>query len=68
MGNSIGKLFRISSFGESHGKLIGILVEGCPAGLDLSEAAIQTALNRRKPASIASTTRLEDDRVESFPE
>jgi len=49
-GNSIGKEFTITTFGESHGKYIGVIVDGCPAGLPLSEADIQVELDRRIPA------------------
>ena len=49
-GNSIGKEFTVTTFGESHGKIIGAVVDGCPAGLPLSEADIQLDLDRRIPA------------------
>ena len=49
-GNSIGKEFTVTSFGESHGKYVGVIVDGCPAGLPLSEADIQVELDRRIPA------------------
>ena len=66
MGGSIyGKLFRVSTWGESHGKGVGVVVDGCPAGLELSEEDIQVYLNRRKPGqSKYSTPRKEDDEVE----
>ena len=65
MSDSLGKEFTITSFGESHGKLIGILVSGCPAGLAISESYIQKELDRRKPNdNAASTSRTEDDKVE----
>jgi chorismate synthase len=48
-GNSIGKEFTITSFGESHGKIIGVIIDGCPAGLQLSEADIQPELDNRIP-------------------
>jgi len=64
-GSVYGTLFKISTWGESHGKGIGVVVDGCPAGLPLSEEIIQTYLNRRKPgASKYSTPRKESDRVE----
>lgn len=64
-GSTYGTIFRISTWGESHGKAIGVVVDGCPAGLQLSEADIQPYLNRRKPGqSIYSTPRNEDDKVE----
>jgi chorismate synthase len=49
-GNSIGKEFTVTTFGESHGKHVGVVVDGCPAGLPLSEADIQVELDRRIPA------------------
>lgn len=65
MSNSIGKLFTFTSFGESHGKGIGGIVDGCPAGIVLDEAFIQQELDRRKPGqSSIATPRKEDDRVE----
>ena len=66
MGGSIfGKLFRISSFGESHGKALGVVVDGCPAGLPLSEEDIQPYLERRRPGkNLKMTRRKEGDRVE----
>ena len=48
-GSSFGNLFRITTWGESHGKAIGVVIDGCPAGLALTEADIQPFLNRRKP-------------------
>ena len=48
-GNTIGKLFTVTSFGESHGPAIGAIVDGCPPGLELSEADIQPYLDRRRP-------------------
>ena len=65
MSDSLGKVFTITGFGESHGKLIGILIGGCPAGLAISESYIQKELDRRKPNDNAtSTPRREDDKVE----
>jgi len=65
MGNSLGKLFTLNSFGESHGPCVGAVIDGCPAGLTISEADIQHELDRRKPGgSIATTARKEADRVE----
>lgn len=64
-GSGIGRLFRITTWGESHGKAVGVVVDGCPAGLALCEEDIQSYLNRRKPGTSAFTTpRKEDDRVE----
>jgi chorismate synthase len=64
-GNTIGSIFRVTTWGESHGKALGAIVDGCPPGLDLDESDIQQALDRRKPsASVSSTTRKEGDKVE----
>ncbi len=64
-GNSIGTLFCVSSFGESHGPAIGCVVDGCPPGLALSEADIQVELDRRKPGTSRHVTqRREPDEVE----
>lgn len=64
-GNTYGKLFRISSFGESHGKALGVIIDGCPAGLPLSEADIQPYMDRRKPGqNLRTTARKEADRIE----
>ena len=63
-GNSFGKLFVVTSFGESHGQAIGCIVDGCPPGLELSEADLQFDLDRRKPGTSRHTTqRREDDEV-----
>jgi chorismate synthase len=65
MGNSIGKSFTVTSFGESHGPYIGVVIDGCPAGLPLTAADIQKEVDRRKPGGgPASTARLEKDKVE----
>ena len=64
-GSTFGKLFQVTTWGESHGKGIGVVVDGCPAGLPLSEADIQIYLNRRKPGQSKFTTpRKESDTVE----
>ena len=64
-GNTLGKLFCVTSFGESHGPAIGCVVDGCPPGMDLSEADIQLELDRRKPGTSRHVTqRREDDIVE----
>ena len=64
-GNTLGKLFCVTSFGESHGPAIGCVVDGCPPGLGLDEADIQRDLDRRKPGqSRYVTQRREDDAVE----
>jgi chorismate synthase len=63
--NSFGNIFRITSFGESHGAAIGVVIDGCPAGLEIDEAFIQHELNRRKPGqSHITTQRKEDDAFE----
>ncbi|MGD8559937.1 MAG: chorismate synthase [Gammaproteobacteria bacterium] len=63
-GNSIGKLFTVTSFGESHGVALGCIVDGCPPGLPLSEADLQNDLDRRKPGQSRHTTqRKEADEV-----
>jgi chorismate synthase len=64
-GNSFGKLFVVTTFGESHGPAIGCVVDGCPPGLGLSEADLQVDLDRRKPGQSRHTTqRRESDRVQ----
>jgi chorismate synthase len=63
-GNSIGELFRVTTFGESHGPALGAIVDGVPPGLALSEADLQVDLDRRKPGTSQFTTqRREDDAV-----
>ncbi|MEK6476353.1 chorismate synthase [Catalinimonas sp. 4WD22] len=56
MGNSFGNLFKITTFGESHGKSIGVIIDGCPAGMPLDEALIQKDMDRRKPGQSKITT------------
>ncbi|MCH7881619.1 MAG: chorismate synthase [Proteobacteria bacterium] len=64
-GNSFGRLFVVTSFGESHGAAIGCIVDGCPPGLKLNEADLQADLDRRKPGTSRHTTqRREDDAVQ----
>ena len=64
-GNGFGTIFRFTTFGESHGKAIGCIIEGVPAQIPLSEQDIQTALNRRKPGQSEFTTqRRETDAVQ----
>ncbi len=63
-GNSFGKLFTVTSFGESHGLAIGCIVDGCPPGLDLCESDLQVDLDRRRPGQSRYTTqRKENDQV-----
>ncbi len=65
MGNTYGRKFRITTFGESHGKAIGVTIDGCPAGLDIDEGFIQMELDRRKPGQSKITTqRKEGDKAE----
>jgi chorismate synthase len=65
MSSSFGRLFRVTTFGESHGAAVGCIVDGCPSGLALSVDDIQPALDRRRPGQSALTTsREEADRVE----
>lgn len=64
-GSTWGEIFRISTWGESHGKGLGVVVDGCPAGLALSEEEIQKYLDKRKPGETRySTPRKEGDKVE----
>ena len=64
-GSTFGNIFKITTWGESHGKALGVVVDGCPAGLPLSEEEIQKYLDRRKPGTSAITTqRKEADQVE----
>ena len=63
-GNTFGKLFTVTSFGESHGPALGCIVDGCPPGLELTEADLQRDLDRRKPGKSRHTTqRREADTV-----
>ena len=65
MSNTFGKIFKISTFGESHGKAIGVIIDGCPAGIDINRDIIQKDLDRRKPGQSKITTqRKEDDKVQ----
>ena len=64
-GSTYGTIFRITTWGESHGKALGVVIDGCPAGLELNESHIQKYLDRRKPGTSSITTpRKEDDAVE----
>ncbi|TXE14270.1 chorismate synthase [Algoriphagus aquimarinus] len=65
MGNSFGKLFKITTFGESHGLALGVIIEGCPAGLKIDEAKLIAEMQRRKPGQSKITTqRKEEDEFE----
>lgn len=64
-GNTFGRLFRLTTYGESHGRGLGGIIDGCPSGVPLTEAMIQAELDKRRPGSggIAATTRKEPDTV-----
>src|SRR5213595_2874444 len=65
MGNTFGRLFRITTFGESHGGGIGVVIDGCPPNIDISDAEVQRELDRRRPGQSKLTTqRKEEDRCE----
>jgi len=65
MENSLGRLFTITSFGESHGRCVGVIIDGCPAGLPVTEGDIQKEVDKRRPgASVSDTKRVEKDEVE----
>ena len=61
MGNNYGTVFKISTFGESHGPAIGVVIDGCPAGLAIDESFIQFELSRRKPGQSKITTQRKED-------
>ena len=64
MSNSFGKIFKITTFGESHGVAVGVVVDGCPAGLEITAAEIQSELDRRRPGqSNITTQRKEEDEI-----
>jgi len=62
--NTFGDLFRVTTFGESHGPAVGCVIDGCPAGIKLSVKELEIALEKRKPRSEFGTTRREVDKVE----
>src|SRR5438067_9680990 len=65
MGNTFGQLFRVTTFGESHGGGVGVVIDGCPPRIAISEADIQRELDRRRPGQSEITTqRKEADRCE----
>src|SRR5437764_1998448 len=65
MGNTFGQLFRVTTFGESHGGGVGVVIDGCPPNVELSEAEIQSELDRRRPGQSKITTqRKEEDQCE----
>lgn len=61
MANTLGKIFRITTFGESHGKGMGVIIDGCPAGIYIDTQKIQTELDRRKPGQSKLTTQRKED-------
>ncbi|HDD36796.1 MAG TPA: chorismate synthase, partial [Archaeoglobus veneficus] len=63
VGNTFGYVFRLTSYGESHGKAVGCIIDGCPANLELSEEDIQKELDRRKPGGKLASKRKEEDKV-----
>lgn len=63
-GNTFGHIFRITTFGESHGKAIGVIVDGCPAGVEINERDIQKELDCRKPGGVLVSPRKEKDKAE----
>ncbi len=65
-GSSFGKAFHITTFGESHGPGIGVVIQGCPPGLPMDESLIQKALNRRKPGQGVGGTKRRDRTTLSF--
>jgi len=64
-GNTFGNIFKVTTFGESHGYALGCIIDGCPPNLEIDESDIQIELNRRKPGqSDVTTQRKEDDLVQ----
>src|SRR5690554_84245 len=61
MGNSFGRVFRVSTFGESHGRGLGVVIDGCPAGLPIDEEYIRRELQRRKPGQSKITTQRKEE-------
>lgn len=59
--NSFGRIFRVSIFGESHGESVGVLIDGCPPGIEINQNDFTVDLDRRKPKQIGTTKRIEDD-------
>ena len=62
-GNTFGQAFRITTFGESHGAGLGVIIDGCPAGLPIDQAEIQRDLDRRKPGQSSMTTQRKEGDV-----
>lgn len=65
-GNTYGKLFRITTFGESHGDMIGVVIDGCPAGLEIDFDFVQNELDRRKPGQSSITTQRKESDIVKF--
>lgn len=61
MGSTFSNVFKVTTFGESHGKAIGVVIDGCPAGIEFNEEYIKSYLNRRRPSDFFSTSRVEKD-------
>src|ERR1700755_2028025 len=61
MGNTFGQLFRVATFGESHGGGVGVVIDGCPPNIDLSQAEIQRELDRRRPGKSKITARRKEE-------
>ena len=57
--NTVGRIFRVSLYGESHGKAVGVVIDGCPAGIQLTEEDFTEDLNRRKAGAEGTTARIE---------
>ena len=67
MGNTIGKIFKLTTFGESHGVAVGGIIDGCPAGVKIDFEKVQKQLDRRRPGqSKLTSSRKESDTVEFF--
>ena len=66
MGNTFGNLFRLTTFGESHGKYIGGVIDGCPSNIKIDFESIQNKLNRRKPGQSKITTQRNENDKENY--
>ena len=66
MSNSFGKIFKISTYGESHGPAIGVIIDGCPSGISISSEEIQKELDRRKPGQSKITTQRKENEVRNY--
>ena len=63
MGNTFGQLFKVTTFGESHGPAIGVVIDGCPAGLKIDSKSIEEELARRKPGQSKITTQRKESDI-----